>query len=220
VIVLTILTAVSAYRGVRRSDPPRWRMALAIGLGTLAQGPLGGITILTGLHPVVVMSHFLLALVIFSVATVLLVDVRGGTPAAVSRPPWLPPATIAFALWAILLIVSGAVVTMSGTHPGADDVPRLWNLLDAAYWHVRIAVSFVFALAGFLFLIARLELTGGRVPRVAWAVVALVAAQILIGEWQWRHQLPWWTVLMHVATAAALWSAVIALARSLLPRRP
>ncbi len=215
VIVVTIANAVVAWRGVRSSNRLQFRLALAVAILTLAQGPLGGITIITGLNPIVVGSHFLLFMVDLSVATVLLVDVRGDSP-PVPRPGWLSAAVIALLVWTFALIVSGSVVTMSGTHPGSDNVPRLWNLLDAAYWHVRIAASFVAVLAAFLFATARLEVTNHRVPRLAWLVVALTAAQILIGEWQWRNQLPWWSTWLHVATATGLWAATVALGWSLL----
>ena len=220
VIGATIVMTVSAYRGVRHTDRAVWRLALAVGLGTLAQGPLGGITVLVGLHPIAVMSHFLLAVLVFSAATVLLVDVRSGPAAEGDRPDWLKPATLVLTGWTLLLVVSGAVVTTSSTHPGASSVRRLWNLLDATYWHVRIAVSFVVALAAFLFAIARLERHAGRVPALAWAVVALTGLQIVIGELQWRNQLPWWLVLAHVVNATLLWSAVVALARWLLRAEP
>jgi heme a synthase len=217
VIVATVLCAVCARRGLRRSEPGRYRLAVWIAAGTLAEGPLGGVTIATGLNPVVVMSHFLLAVAVFSAATVLLIDVHGAAARPVGRPGWLKPAVVVFVVWTFALITSGAVVTMSSTHPGADNVPRLWNLLDATYWHVRIAVSFVVAEAVLLYATTRLAVTNWRVPRAAWAVVAFTAAQILVGEWQWRHQLPWYAVLAHVACAAALWAAVVTLARSLLP---
>ena len=218
VVMTTIGLAVCAARGVRRADRARWWMAFAVAAGTVAEAPLGAVTIVTGLNPYVVMTHFLLAIIVFSVATVLFIDVWGAPAAGASRPAWLPVAVAVFTLWSLLMITSGAVVTMAGTHPGASNVPRIWNLLDAAYWHVRVAVSFVVVLAGFLFACSRLAVTGYRVPRLAWLVVVLTASQILIGEWQWRHQLPWWAVLAHVATATALWSAVIALGRSLVPR--
>jgi cytochrome c oxidase assembly protein subunit 15 len=217
VIVTTVLLAVSAYRGVRHTHPAWYRLAVWVAAGTLAEGPLGGVTIATGLNPVVVMSHFLLAVAVFCAATVLLVDVHGAPGVASSRPRWLKPAVFVLSGWAFALITSGAVVTMSSTHPGADNVPRLWNLLDATYWHVRIAVSFVVVLAAFLYATTTLEVTNRRVPRAAWVVVGLTGAQIVIGEWQWRHQLPWYAVLLHVSCAAALWAAVITLARSLLP---
>ena len=107
-------------------------------------------------------------------------------------PAWLRPSTLGFLALGLALIVSGAIVTTSGTHPGADDVPRLYSLLNVAYWHVRIAVIYVAALAVFLFVLSRLETTSRRVPRLAWAVVALTGIQVVIGEVQWRNELPWY----------------------------
>jgi cytochrome c oxidase assembly protein subunit 15 len=203
-----------AYRGWGH---PRKRVAVAIAVGTFAQGPLGGITILVDLHPIAVASHFLLAIVVFTLATVLLVDTRFAPARDVERPGWLRPATLLFLGLGLTLIVSGAIVTTSGTHPGADDVPRLYSLLDVAYWHVRIAVLYVSALAVFLFLLSRLEVTSRRIPRLAWAVVALTALQVVIGEVQWRNELPWYLVWAHVMTGTLLWGNLVALGRSLLP---
>jgi cytochrome c oxidase assembly protein subunit 15 len=190
-------------------------MAVAVGVGTAAQAPLGAVTVLLDLNPLAVMAHFLLAIVLFAIATVLLVDVRGTPDPRAARPRWLTPAALGLTAWCFALIVSGAVVTTSGTHPGDADVPRLWNLLDATYVHVRIAVSYVIALAAFLFLVARLDPPPRRVPRLAWLVVGATALQVGIGELQWRTELPAWLVLLHVSVAAALWASVVALARSL-----
>jgi heme A synthase len=117
------------------------------------------------------------------------------------------------------LVISGAVTTMSGTHPGGEDVKRLWNLLDAAYVHVRVAVVFVAFLTLFLYGLSRLRQPPRQVARLTWVLVAVVAVQIAIGEYQWRNQLPWWAVLLHVSVAALVWGSAVALARALVPRR-
>ena len=211
VIVISLLLA---YRGWNH---PKKRLAVAIAVGTFAQGPLGGITIMVDLHPIAVASHFLLAIIVFTLATVLLIDTHFAATSDIAAPGWLRPATLGFLALGLTLIVSGAIVTTSGTHPGADDVPRLYALLDVAYWHVRIAVLYVSALAVFLYLLSRLELTSRRVPRLAWAVVALTATQVVIGEVQWRNELPWFLVWAHVMTGTLLWSSLVALGRTLLP---
>jgi cytochrome c oxidase assembly protein subunit 15 len=212
--LVIILTLLLAYRGWHHAKK---RLALAIAIGTFAQGPLGGITIMVDLHPIAVASHFLLAVIVFTLATVLLVDTRFAPAVDGERPGWLQPATLAFLALGLTLIVSGAIVTTSSTHPGADDVPRLYALLDVAYWHVRIAVLYVSALAVFLFLLSRIECTSRRVPRLAWVVVGLTATQVVIGEAQWRNELPWYLVWAHVMTGTLLWSSLVALGRTLLP---
>ena len=164
VIILTILLAIVGWKHWRG------RLALAIAIGTFAQGPLGGITILVDLHPIAVASHFLLAIIVFTLATVLVIDTqplladRRFHFGEVERPAWLTPATLVFLALGLALIVSGAIVTTSSTHPGADNVQRLYSLLHVAYWHVRIAVAYVAALAVFLFAVSRLPDTPQRVP--------------------------------------------------------
>lgn len=217
VVGVGVLLAITAYRGARQSDPWAWRLALTIAVAGLFQIPLGGITVLLGLHPVAVMSHFLLAILMVLVATVLRADVRAGVADAV--PSWLRPLVYTLAVAGIGMITSGAVATMSGTHPGSDHVPRLWNLIDATYWHVRIAVAFVVLIGLVLIAVSRLDGLPTQAARLAWLVVALTALQIAIGEWQWRTQLQWWTVLLHVANATGLWIAIVALCRTLVPRK-
>jgi cytochrome c oxidase assembly protein subunit 15 len=206
VIISAILLAVSAFRTRRRTNPWRWRASLAIAIGLFLQGPLGGVTVLVDLHPLSVMSHFLLAVLVMVIAVALLLtEFRISWGDAIPPPPrWVPIGGIVIALWAWLVIISGAVVTMSGTHPGGEEIPRLWNLLDAAYLHVRIAASFVVVIAIFLLLLSRVAHAPRSVMRLSWLLVVVVASQVAIGEVQWRTELPWWLVLVHVAGGAAV----------------
>lgn len=206
VIISAILLAVSAFRTRRRTNPWRWRASLVIGIGLVLQGPLGGITVLLDLHPLSVMSHFLLAVLVLVIAVgLVLTEFRIGWGDSIPPPPrWVPIGGLVIAIWAWLVIISGAVVTMSGTHPGGEDIPRLWNLLDAAYLHVRIAASFVVVIAIFLLLLSRVAHAPRAVMRLSWLLVIVVALQVAIGEVQWRTELPWWLVLVHVAGGAAV----------------
>lgn len=200
VIIVAVLFAITAYRTVRRVHRWRWRGALWIGILTFAQGPLGGITVLVGLHPIAVMSHFLLAIIVLLISVVLVLETFGIAGGWTPRPAgWVPWAGIVAALWAMATIISGGVATMSGTHPGSDHVPRLWNLLDAVYVHVRVAASFIVVIAILLILLSRVVHPPRAVTRLAWALVLAVTAQVIVGEWQWRTQLPWYLTLLHVA---------------------
>ncbi len=204
VIVAAVLLAVCAYRSLRGQSRWLWRGALAIGVLTFAQGPLGGITVLVDLHPIAVLSHFLLAIVVLLISVVIVLELYGISGGWTPRPPgWVPWVGIGLAAWAWLTIISGGVATMSGTHPGSDNVPRLWNLLDAVYVHVRVAASFVVALAIMLIVLSRVLQPPRAVTRIAWGLVLVVTLQVVIGEWQWRTQLPWYLVLVHVAVGTA-----------------
>ena len=172
-----------------------WRLALAIGIGTFAQGPLGGITVLTDLHPIAVMSHFLLALVVLAIAIVLLVDRRGWAAPWAPRPRWTLPAAIVLPVATFALVVSGAVVTMSGHASRRRRRQRLWNLLDAAYVHVRIAVTSWRSWRRSCYGAGPHRAPAAGHGAAGLGAGAVVALQIGIGEYQWRHQLPWWAVL-------------------------
>ncbi len=200
VIVAAILLAIAAWRSVRQSSKWLFRGSLSIGILTFLQGPLGGVTVLLNLNPIAVMSHFVLALIVLLISVVLTLETFEISPDWSPTPPsWLPVGGVILTVWAWIVIVSGAIVTMSGTHPGSDNVPRLWNLLDSAYLHVRVAASFVLAYGLFLVVLARVIHPPRVVTRLAWALVVTIAAQIVIGEWQWHTQLPWWLVLIHVS---------------------
>ncbi len=219
VIVIAVIFAVSAYRSIRRTSPWLWRGALWIGILTFMQGPLGGITVLVNLNPIAVLSHFVLALIILLISVVIVLETFGLVGGFSPRPAaWVPWAGIVTALWAGATILSGGVATMSGTHPGSDNVPRMWNLVDAVYLHVRVAASFIVVIAILLIILSRVIKPPRIVTRLAWALVITVAAQVAVGEWQWRTQLPWYATLLHVAigslalaiAAAFGWSLAVA----------
>jgi cytochrome c oxidase assembly protein subunit 15 len=215
-ILLTIVTWLAARR--TRGVPRIVRVAaLAAVLGAVAQIPLGGITVLLDLHPLAVMSHFLLALVVVALAVVVAVEAwsveRGvGAPVA-SR--WVRRTVVWLGLpLCAALVVTGAVSTASGPHPGADaNVERLGlGIVDTVYWHVRVAAVFgicVLVLGGLLYR-RRREAPG--VFGVWVALLAVLVAQAIVGEVQYRNALPWGLVLVHVLLAATIWTLFVALA--------
>ena len=74
----------------------------------------------------------------------------------------------------------------------------------------------LFLLLGWL--VRNRERAGVLVPG-AVVLLALLLVQMTVGELQYRNQLPWWLVLIHVALAAAIWAVTVALA-TLLWRTP
>jgi cytochrome c oxidase assembly protein subunit 15 len=208
-IALSAATAVAAWR---RTDIPRWAawLAIAVVTGTLAQAPLGLITIKTGLHPLMVATHFLLALVVLAGAIVVaLAPWRGTRDAAL--PPWVRWLGLGLAAAALALVMTGTVATAAGPHPGdSSDVHRLWSLHSAVYVHVRATAIFgttFLVLLGWLF--SRRE-EQPFLFRAALGLLGVLLVQMVIGELQYRTQLPWGLVLVHVALAGAVWAASVA----------
>jgi cytochrome c oxidase assembly protein subunit 15 len=108
------------------------------------------------------------------------------------------------------LVVSGTFVTAAGPHPGGSDVRRLGELDTALAVHVRATAVFGCALLFVLGYLAARRERSPRLFRASLGLVGLVVLQMAVGETQYRAHLPWWLVLVHVALAAAVWAATVA----------
>ena len=71
-IAVGIATVIAALAALRVRNLPRWLLwgTIALPLSVAAQGVLGGITVLTELHPLIVMGHFLLSVAAIALAVV------------------------------------------------------------------------------------------------------------------------------------------------------
>ena len=223
VALVGLLLTLATWLGARRV-PGLSRDAKLAALGaflvTVAQVPMGAITIAVDLHPLAVMTHFLLAMVVLALATVVVFEAWRLLSGAESPagPRWLRNLVTWLGIPACAaLVVTGAVATASGPHPGADeDVKRLGvEIADTVYVHVRVAAAFGL---GVLFIGWFLWRMRGRYPGVMtlwWVLLAVLVAQAIVGEIQYRSALPWGLVLVHVFLAAAIWAASVALAYAL-----
>ena len=210
-----VLACVAAWYAARRALPPGDRIRHWSGLAalmTIAQLPLGAVTVLTELHPLAVGSHFLLSMLALAAGTLATLHVIDGDGAVRRFDPRRGPlaALCAVALGGVL--VSGVLVTSAGPHSGDREVlHRFWRIDAAAAVHVRVVVVFL-VLALVLALWLRVEGSPPDVNRLAAAGAAALAAQIAIGEYQYRAGLPWQWVAVHVSLAALVWAVGVALA--------
>lgn len=210
-IAIAIGTWVAAMR-YRPVDRTARRLATVIALGIPFQGVIGGLTVLSKLNPWVVALHFLLTMVIISLATWLVYRTRPGRPtdAADGGDAALPRdsviARLAVALAATIYVVSwvtiylGTVVTGSGPHSGDENSHR--NGLDpanASQLHADAVWTLVGAGFALLLLavIARLELR-----RAAYWFAAVLVLQGLIGYVQYAMHLPMLLVILHMLGSA------------------
>ena len=215
-IVLTLVTWLGSRRVVGLSHYAKWA-ALGAFLVAAAQIPMGGITIALDLHPLAVMTHFLLGLSVVALSSIVVLEawslVAGMTVPA--PPRWLRLVVSWVGLPACaVLVVTGAVATASGPHPGSsDDVERLGiAITETVYVHVRVAAAFGI---GVLVLGALLWRLRPRYPGIfrLWVLLLVVlAVQAILGEVQYRSALPWGLVLVHVFLAATIWTLSLALA--------
>jgi cytochrome c oxidase assembly protein subunit 15 len=121
------------------------------------------------------------------------------------------------------LVVTGAVATASGPHPGSsDDVKRLGvTITDTVYVHVRVAAVFGIGVLVVGWLLSRIRSEYPGLLRIWIGLLGVLVAQAILGEVQYRNALPWGLVLVHVVLATAIWGLSLALAFSLWrPPRP
>ena len=213
---------VAVVRGRRGRSPrlPRGVLPLAAIplVGTVVQAVIGGITVLTGLHPAIVGAHFLVSIAIIAGVAVL---VDRSSPAALATA--LPAAVRALALALLVattvVVILGVIVTGSGPHSGdADASHRLpFDVRTVSWMHADSVLFFLGLLVG---LITALHLV--RAPRrlrsLAWAVLGVSLVQGAIGYGQYFAGVPWLMVVFHVIGAVLLWSLVCLLVLQV--RRP
>ena len=220
VVGLTTLAAAAA--AFRVPGMTRWLLCSAVALPftVLAQGVLGGVTVLLELHPLIVMGHYLLSLVALGVVVVVVQGARDLARGAAAEEP-LGSAWLALALVpaAATLVVSGTLVTAAGPHSGGEEIVRFGNLVEAVHIHIGATAVFGIAFLGLLGLLI-VERRRASVELVlAGIVLVLLLTQMAVGEIQWREALPWGLVLLHVMLATAIWVVVVALAVRIVLRR-
>jgi cytochrome c oxidase assembly protein subunit 15 len=218
-IVLTLATWLGSRRVDGLSRNGRWA-ALGAFLVAVAQIPMGGVTIALDLHPLAVMTHFLLGLAVLGLAAIVVLE-AWSLVAGLAVPPgprWLrQSATLVGLPLCASLVVTGAVATASGPHPGAsEDVERLGlEIADAVYIHVRVAAAFGIGVLVVGWLLWRLRGMYPGLVRLWGLLLVVLVAQAILGEVQYRSALPWGLVLVHVLLASTIWALSLALAYAL-----
>ncbi len=212
---LTVLATLLLAAGALVTRPLSRGVKVLAGLvfaGTAAQAVLGPITIHYHLNPWLVLTHLLLSLVVLGLAVVVLLEstrvVRGGSPALPARVQALGAVLLAAVG---VLVVTGTLATAAGPHPGSQVVERIGSFQPSVALHVRATAAFGIT---FLLLAAWAWRERARRPwllRGCLGLLALLAAQMAIGETQYRTGLPWWLVLVHVAVAACVFGWTVGL---------
>jgi cytochrome c oxidase assembly protein subunit 15 len=210
VVVAVALAALIAILRRRPRRPDLVRPAVLLVVGILAQGVLGGITVLTGLNPLTVAAHFLLSMGLIAAAVTM--HHRAGHPPGLRRPTIRPELR---ALERVLVTVVlgvltlGTLVTATGPHAGDPNTPRL--PLDP-----RLASQFhadgVFLLLGLVIALGfALRATDGprRVRRAVATLLGVALAQGAIGYVQYFTGLPEVLVGFHLLGACLVWVATL-----------
>jgi len=198
----TFITVMRLKKGHRKG---LFWTSLALGLGIVAQAILGGITVLTGLNSWIVGAHFLVSMGLISIATFLVWYSRGRRRLDHDRS--LSRLSLFMVPVASAVIVIGVILTGSGPHAGDSETPR--NGLDSELWsHYHAYPAYLLVLLTIVQVAWRWSKTGPKSARFSLALLAVLAAQAMLGLIQTWLGLPLILVGLHMLGASVLASLI------------
>ena len=193
-LVLIVAVLKSGRRDLR---------SLAVGqfLGIFGQGILGGITVLTGLHPITVALHLLLSMVLIAGATS--IHIRRFEPSInIETSKLTRSLSILHVLIVFLVMILGTVVTGSGPHAGDAQAERFtFDIRTVAILHADFVI-FLFGIT-IAFFVAVGTSAQTKIKLRTFTIIAL--AQGIIGYVQYFLGVPALIVGLHLLGAAVLW---------------
>jgi cytochrome c oxidase assembly protein subunit 15 len=179
---------------------------LALGqlFGILGQGVLGGITVLTNLHPLPVAGHFLLSVVLIAGAASIF-D-RRESPAVRTKPKDKLVANLSLLHIALTfaVIALGTLVTGSGPHAGDLKARRFGFDIRTIAWLHADAVIALLGLTLALYIATRTNYL--HIRRIT-IFAAIAFAQGAIGYIQYFTGIPEIIVAAHLLGATLVWIA-------------
>ena len=180
-------------------------------IGTLLQAVLGGITVLTGLHPSTVMAHFLLSIILVGIS-VKIYDYFNNQRTLKALPKIVDKYVKFVTLVGLAVIVLGTITTGSGPHSG-DEIAARFNLdiRVIAWLHADSVLLFVGLVVGLL-VISRINPESKQIYKITRILFIICLVQGFIGYVQWFNGLPWILVSFHVIGAVITWIAITNLA--------
>lgn len=204
--LIAVAALLAAY--LQRDRLPAALLPAAVAfVGIPVQGVVGGMTVLTGLNPWIVGTHFLVSTGIIAATYEFWRRTRDLPPAERVPGPlrtlaWLTAATAA------ATIVLGVLVTGSGPHSGDIETGR--NGLDPEAL-TQFHADAIFLLSGLtvaLWLALR-AVDAPRAARAAGVLLVVLLAQGVVGFVQYFTGLPIVLVGMHMLGACLVWVAAL-----------
>ena len=210
ICALAVVTfSVRVSKNAANKERVRSLAALQI-LGILGQGMLGGVTVLTDLHPLTVAAHFLLSILLIAGAISLRYELIGKP---VEKTTGLISFLMPIFVWlTFLVLVAGTIVTGSGPHAGDEKAQRFGFDPQVVSWlHADLVIALI-VIAVMLLLIAHQSGMSLLVRRIG--IFLLVAfSQGVIGYIQYFTGLPEALVAAHLIGSTLVWGSVWSIAK-------
>ena len=207
--VLGIAALAALFYSLRFIPNLRIRLlALGQALGIVGQAILGGITVLTGLHPTTVAAHLLLSIILISGALSLRQRVYGRIPRSFETQRLTRSLSKALVALGFVVIVMGTIVTGTGPHAGDDSSVRFdFDIRTVAWLHADLVIAFL-GLSLSTLIAVRL---GEREParsvllRKIYLLLGISLSQGGIGYLQYFTGVPELLVIAHLIGAVSVW---------------
>jgi cytochrome c oxidase assembly protein subunit 15 len=200
-LFISLATFITVMRLKKGNRQGLFWTSLGLGLGIIAQAVLGGITVLTGLNSWIVGAHFIVSMVLISIATFLVWYARGRRRLPINKV--LSIISLAIVPTAVAVITIGVVLTGSGPHAGDSETPR--NGLDSVIWsHYHSYPAYLLLFLALVHLILRARITGLASAKYSLAFVTVISSQALLGLVQTWSGLPEILVALHMLGASVL----------------
>ncbi len=209
----TLLLAIVSFRAAPRGSGLRWP-AIGVLAAVLANGVVGGIAVRADLHPALVQSHFLLAMISIAFGLVA-IRVSSGRRIEWSGALGLDSALRTKLVSALTVVtaaalVTGTVVTGAGPHAGEQDVRRFgFDISQVARLHSGTVIIAVAIGAGLALSLAQAGDVSVRNAVSSWMFVAILQGGI--GYAQYFTGVPELLVGTHIAGATLLWVVTVRL---------
>jgi len=205
-LLCALIALVIAFRVSKNSvTKNRVRLLAALQLiGILGQGVLGGITVLTDLHPIPVASHFLLSIFLIAGAISLRYEMVGIVK---QKADGIVATLMPVLIWLTLFVlVAGTIVTGSGPHAGDENAKRFGFSPRVVSWlHADLVIALV-VLTLILWLITRVS-QNKVIHRYLSIFLLISLSQGLIGYVQYFTGLPEILVAAHLLGATMVWAS-------------
>ncbi len=211
------LMAIGAFR-VRPERRGLKVPSLMVLVTILGNGVVGGMAVRGDLHPTLVQSHFILAMISIGFG---LVAIHRSGPESVGRresigvTPLVTGLMLALGALVAAALVTGTVVTGAGPHAG-DETARRYGFDISTVAEIHCITVWV-AVAVFLVLVVAMRRTPGMFDVFAGKISTWMFLAVLqggVGYLQYFNDVPATLVAAHVAGATALWVATVWLVAS------
>jgi cytochrome c oxidase assembly protein subunit 15 len=190
-------------------------LGILLPIGVVLQAVIGGLSVLYGLAPGWVMTHYVVSMVLL-IASFMLWWRSRLEPGQITEVRSERPVVLAVRLllaWASVTIVLGTAATAAGPHAGSAGTGELVHRLD--FWggktlaHVINLHGTLAAILGVatvaVWLLARRHRGNPELMLTLKLTALLLAAQGVVGILQYQLELPTEIVWVHVALATLTW---------------